>query len=329
MEQLKSIWQIDERITLEMASRKNSNDYVAELERLLKLYRSYLHDFTLDGKDSLYDGAYKEPIYKCTRELLKFARNYHCGDLLESNKYMRRFFKLTGNSIPFFSWFQIVSIAKDTLFFRSRPEIIHSREDIFHVPFESRCKIGTQRFSVPGYPCLYLASSVDCCIREVGQEKTVVSVSAFKNTEVIKLYDFRFFSNDLKESKDIVNILLSYPFKIASTIQTVKRGNIPFCEEYIIPQMILHGTIMQRHACNVDGIVFTSTEAIRNKVDNYNQYQNFVIPAKNIYNKGYCKHLCKLYTLTEPKPINVFDSMSMNRGSFENSIFQRVKPNNE
>ena len=34
------------------------------------------------------------------------------------------------------------------------------REDIFHIPFKRRTLVAPQRFSIAGFPCLYLANSV-------------------------------------------------------------------------------------------------------------------------------------------------------------------------
>ena len=44
-------------------------------------------------------------------------------------------------------------------FFRARVGDIESYEDMFHIPLNKRDSVSTQRFSVPGTPCLYLGTS--------------------------------------------------------------------------------------------------------------------------------------------------------------------------
>ena len=44
-----------------------------------------------------------------------------------------------------------------------------TRRDLFHVPFEEREKLASQRYSIPGVPCLYLGSSAYVCWEELGR----------------------------------------------------------------------------------------------------------------------------------------------------------------
>jgi len=44
-----------------------------------------------------------------------------------------------------------------------------SRKDIFHVPFQNRHRVGNQRYSIAGLPCLYLGSSIWICWEELNR----------------------------------------------------------------------------------------------------------------------------------------------------------------
>jgi hypothetical protein len=44
--------------------------------------------------------------------------------------------------------------------------IIYKRADIFHTPYSQRAKISTCRYSIAGYPSLYLATSISLCCEE-------------------------------------------------------------------------------------------------------------------------------------------------------------------
>ena len=55
-----------------------------------------------------------------------------------------------------------------------------SRSDLFHIPFEHREFVRSQRFSIPGYPCLYMGGSVYVCWEELGRpDLNSVHVSQF------------------------------------------------------------------------------------------------------------------------------------------------------
>ena len=42
-----------------------------------------------------------------------------------------------------------------------------SKEKMFHVPFNMREKVSSARFSIPGFPCLYLGTSLEVCWNEI------------------------------------------------------------------------------------------------------------------------------------------------------------------
>ena len=46
---------------------------------------------------------------------------------------------------------------------------VTSRKDIFHVPFEKRGSIKSNRYSIPGLPCLYLGTSLYTCWEEMNR----------------------------------------------------------------------------------------------------------------------------------------------------------------
>ena len=63
---------------------------------------------------------------------------------------------------------------------------------MFHIPFNKRGKVETQRYSAPGYPCLYLGSSVNACWEELGQPRfDDMMVSRFVVKEAFPVLDLR------------------------------------------------------------------------------------------------------------------------------------------
>lgn len=53
-------------------------------------------------------------------------------------------------------------------FFRARTDSVERYRDMGHVPLNMREKIGTQRFSIPGVPCLYIGTSSLDVWKELG-----------------------------------------------------------------------------------------------------------------------------------------------------------------
>ena len=59
---------------------------------------------------------------------------------------------------------------RSTYFFRARffqDKNDKTYRDMFHIPLNMRGRVSTQRYSSPGYPCLYLGTSVYACWEEL------------------------------------------------------------------------------------------------------------------------------------------------------------------
>lgn len=69
----------------------------------------------------------------------------------------------------------------------------YSRKDLFHIPMDMRHLIKSYRYSIPGYPCLYLASGKELCWFECGMPKEF-SYAGFvldlEGDKKVKIIDF-------------------------------------------------------------------------------------------------------------------------------------------
>ena len=136
---------------------------------------------------------------------------------------------------------------------------------VFHVPFDMRTKVGTNRYSIAGFPSLYLGTSIKLCLTELGyngESLTGLVCSRFKINrnanstpmpiEVIEMgikpQDFFLGQNaktklgielDLSDFSELgESYLLWYPIIAASSFVRADR-NHPFAPEYIIPQLLM------------------------------------------------------------------------------------------
>lgn len=187
----------------------------------------------------------------------------------------------------------------------------YSRLDMFHIPMDKRQLIKSYRYSIPGYPCLYLSTGKELCWFECGMPKKF-SCSQFafnlNDDEQIRLINFinqpvnlvsesvcLYHNPDMQDEIDsyIIKYLITHPIRTACSMQVVNK-NEPFIQEYIFPQQML---LWIREHDNFDGIAYTTSSAIENAQE-WN-YFNIVFPAKELKD-GYCNKLIKMFKVTKP-----------------------------
>ena len=203
----------------------------------------------------------------------------------------------------------IYTVTKGTVAYRMRNVQLEEQhklkpKDMFHVPLDKRGLVETQRYSVPGYPCLYLAHRVYGCWEEMGRPAFgTVMVSKFETQQEFKLLDLRVPSKDNWDN-DMVRCLLIFPLVIASMVQ-VKNSKDKYKPEYLIPQLLTEWVISKnregKKGEEVLGIMYTSAQ----KNDDFSypddSYDNYAIPVlKPLSRKKYCEGLKDYFKLTAP-----------------------------
>jgi hypothetical protein len=179
---------------------------------------------------------------------------------------------------------------------------------LFHIPFELRERVSTQRYSIPGLPCLYLADSIFVCWEELGRpDINQIQVSRFDlshfkfkflyfnvNTDDIRR---RCFSSDPKGKfvNQLVSFLTYWPILAACSI-VVERPLDPFKPEYIIPQLVLQWVVSEK---NLDGIQYRSNR-IKANAHSVGSFKNVVIPVSDLNDHGFCTKLAAKVQLTNP-----------------------------
>lgn len=190
------------------------------------------------------------------------------------------------------------------------------KEEMFHIPFELRGKVATNRYSIPGIPCIYLGTSPLACWEELNKpELNTVQTSLFQTQSCTYLdlstppaifieniiHNYGILSKNL--FKDICTYILVWPLKAACSIR-VKYKDDTFKPEYIIPQLLLQ---FIRQVDAIDGISYFST-----KIDNYSLeisevYRNFAFPAQEKQKEGLCPKLKQMFEATDAVPWQTFE----------------------
>jgi len=145
-------------------------------------------------------------------------------------------------------------------------------ENMLHIGFNNRGTIATQRFSIPGLPCLYFGtSSYDCWIEMGKPPDNVFNVSHAQFDDTIKVfntavnaYDITAFGNLTKEKKDKYDIdfdeaiqtLMSLWLLSISASFTIEETGRTFHSEYIISQLIM---LVVRES-KLDGVLYLTKQ---------------------------------------------------------------------
>lgn len=207
------------------------------------------------------------------------------------------------------------SLAPNTNLYRLRKEkgaYSLTQKELFHIPFHQREKVATQRYSIPGFPSLYVANSVYVAWEELGrptpdqvQACRIVNkntITYFDLTTDIYLGDMNVI-NSLKP-EDLWKHLIVWPLIASCSVKVLNR-EASFKPEYIIPQLVLQ---IVRNEKKWDGIRFNSTHIDLNKMKKAKgSFYNYVLPVKENKNEGYCSKLIDLFDMTEAVPWQIID----------------------
>lgn len=185
-----------------------------------------------------------------------------------------------------------------------------SYKDMFHIPLDKRGIVKTQRYSMPGYPCLYLGKSVYTCWEEMGRpEFSTCMVSRFEQNSFLSFIDVTKPSSESFNNNYISGLtLMKYPMVIACMVQVLDY-NDTYKPEYIIPQLLMEYVIECRETdknekkitCELSGIYYTSVHKSKSFNFEGEILNNLAIPVFDpLANTKYCPVLCSTFSLTEP-----------------------------
>ena len=187
---------------------------------------------------------------------------------------------------------RIYEIAKDSCLYRMRKgtndfEEYTAEEEMSHIPFELNHLVSNERFSISGFPSLYMGSSVYACWEELHRPPfEYASTALFKARQKIQVIDL-----SEKEHYSFTNEVFSDCLALACSF-SVSYPQAPFKPEYIIPQLIMQSLVQYMHDHKDKenmywGIRYTSAHIKdsslwvnfpRNK-NNRKLFYNFVFPA--------------------------------------------------
>ena len=191
---------------------------------------------------------------------------------------------------------------------RKNDGTIKSFKNMFHIPNNQREIVKTERFSVPGYPCLYLGNTVFDCWEEMGRPSfEELFFSGYKVVNEFKVYDLRKPTKEELDKEQLSKTLERLVLVIACQF-IVRKKDAPFKPEYIIPQLVMEIIVSMNRKQLIDergpfhlvwGVVFTST-CLSSDFEYQEDYlENIVIPVVDTKNE-HCGYLASLFEVSEP-----------------------------
>ncbi len=179
------------------------------------------------------------------------------------------------------------------------------KAELFHIKKGMRNRIGAYRYSIAGFPCLYLSSDIELAWFECGMPKQFSYCHMVINEtgeNALKLIDFsqrpiEFIStvnnyilnerrqqNRTENLEKIYNLLVkyivTYPLVAACSVKVTDRS-CKFVEEYIIPQLFMHWI---RESDDFDGVRYKSS--LNSTLVNGMGAVNVALPVKNVREDG-------------------------------------------
>lgn len=244
-----------------------------KITRIVEIQRNFIKGI-LDTIDKYYDG---QPFK--AYELFSEVLNYRIGkykNLLNINEFSmnQAFYRIRINeeNFPF------------------------NQNEMFHIPFESRGKVTAQRYSIPGFPSLYLANSIYVAWEEL-LRPNIDKLQAVKlvSKGIIKYLDLTHTTAvNTKFNNLSYKYLMTWPLIAACSIK-VKSPKDSFKPEYIIPQLLLQYV---RNQGAIDGIKYCSTHIEGNSVQGISNIYNFVMPVKENNDRGLCSQLTSMFEIS-------------------------------
>lgn len=245
-------------------------------------YHAYLQDLkeSLNKKDNPLVGdemcrmveVHIDEIATCAEKLVEVLKLYENGKIVEASL---RAFEVFDIMKPQLMQRYSGAYIKEN-YYRIRRQETHSfpleRKEMFHIPFSKNYLVGTERYSMPGHPCLYLASQPELAWYECGKPSKF-SIAKFcipqEKENCLKFIDFSEKLMPLKHSfycwfhnendrqavqKYLLKYICTYPLRAACSV-VVEHHGAKFIEEYILPQMLLQWV---RNDEDFDGIRYES-----------------------------------------------------------------------
>jgi hypothetical protein len=299
---------------LRLPKDRDKEDYPSYLEALFDDFARLIDEVIEDNAVSRQIVAARDQSKQLSRSIIAAIRRYYEGHPRLAYQAIDDALKSAEPLVN--SLCRADNIARELQYlYRMRvedPSTTFLKRDLFHIPFDQRHKIKTQRFSIPGLPCLYLGGSLYVCWEELGRpaldriHASHFSAARGSSIRVLNLalrpqHLARHLRPDALAAKtaDELNLIAScavfWPLFAACHVR-VRHRDGAFIPEYIIPQILLQWV---RNNKDLEGLCYSSTRIEDTFTQPYAQ-TNFAFPAREVREAGHCPSLIADFEFSAP-----------------------------
>ena len=348
--------------TLDLPKRWDGVNFNVALSSLFTHYQELLSANNVSRADVNKVKTICNGILKSIEE---YYKGYPTEAFKEMNKVMKKLISQPLRVYRKSGWTDEFSNNDPLKLFRIRNvqnNTMYNRKYIFHTPYNLRSKVSTCRYSISGFPSLYLGTSLELCCEEakIGSFNDLTMVSRFRinrnmndndgyQIDVLELAlkpkdflntndvstNFRYIENpfrrrtfnevNLNDPSIMSKYLYWYPLIAACSYIRVSK-NDPFASEYIVPQLLMQWIRCQFDDNKLIGIRYFSCASERASELGF----NYVFPVSGepyVHNNNYCDVLSNSFLLTTPVFIHEYDSASeceQHLINMSNNEFQKI-----
>ena len=303
------------------------HNFNQEIQASGELFQGIFKEYySSGGKEEIDADVFKKDIESITNGVLKVIALYLNGSPALAYSHFDETIKI--NKLKYLLTNRTKILNRNSSFYRLRSDGGFTTPitplQLFHVPFELRFKIDTKRYSIPGFPCLYVSDSLHIACKEMDIDDStnqLKSIKAVRLTNNAKLRYLDVAARDIstllagkskfvmgKDDSVILEIFeyaLLYPIIAAChTKIDYSKMHAPFKIEYVVPQILLQW--FRDNNRFTHGIRYFSNRIDyatgSSKIGAY----NYVFPVKASCKDGYCQNLQKIFNSTDVLIANGF-----------------------
>lgn len=207
--------------------------------------------------DNNVDDDTVEIVDNLTKNLCRTFNEYQKGKIISAYSYFKEAIEPIKGILP-------IKTLQKVSFYRMRADDgITDKKEFYHLPFDKIHLSKSERFSIEGYPCLYLGYSKRVCEMEISSG----SLAKFALKEPLNnILDLTLGQGDGKNDIPEIDLVKVYPLIAScyivpfySVIQEkeCRPDKTFFREEYIIPQLL---TLYLKEEGIANGIIYYSVK---------------------------------------------------------------------
>lgn len=207
--------------------------------------------------DNNVDDDTVEIVDNLTKNLCRTFNEYQKGKIISAYSYFKEAIEPIKGILP-------IKTLQNGSFYRMRADDgITDKTEFYHLPFDKIHLSKSERFSIEGYPCLYLGYSKHVCEMEISSG----SLAKFALKEPLnKILDLTLGQGDGEKDISEIDLVKVYPLIAScyivpfySVIQEreCRPDKSFFREEYIIPQLL---TLYLKEEGIANGIIYYSVK---------------------------------------------------------------------